>query len=423
MHLNTLGLLKKRIFLPLFLTQFFGAFNDNAVKLSMLTLISYYLSTSQTQSEHYQAFASALFILPFFLFSAIAGQLADKFDKAVLTRFIKLFEILLVFIGGFAFYFGNIGLLFVVLTGMGIHSTFFGPIKYAILPDHLPKEQLLAGTALIESSTFLAILLGTLLGTLSVSGIKAGAFCAIALTSIAALSGFIASLFILPAKGHANELRLDFNIARSTYQMIRDVLGNKGSLLTILTISWFWLIGIVILTKLPDYTNYVLHADTAVFALFLILFSIGIAVGSLIINHLLKGRITLSYVPHAMILLSIFAADLYWASPMDAKAASLLSLRQFFSHFDHWRITMDIFLLALSGGLFVVPLYTYLQVISDNTIRGRTIAANNIVNALFMVIGTGLIMALLQLHITIAGVFLTIAILNTGMAFIFSVFK
>lgn len=413
MDVSALELLKKRTFFPLFLTQFFGAFNDNAFKFAMLTQISYHLSKSQGQSERYQAVASALFILPFFFLSATAGQLADKFNKANLIRLIKLFEVLLVTIGGLAFYYGNTWLLMVTLTGMGIHSTFFGPIKYAILPDHLPRQQLLGATALIEASTFIAILLGTILGTLSIGGVKTASAYAIALVGIVALAGLVASLFIPPARSVAVDLHVNWNVWSATKQMIKDVVLNKRVVPVIFAISWFWLIGAVVLTKLPDYTNYVLRADAAVFAVFLALFSIGIALGSVVINRLLAGKITLRYVPHAMLLLSLFSVDLCWASP--DKVDSLLplqSITQFFSQLSHWRIAMDLFLLAVSGGLFAVPLYTYLQVVSEGGMRSRTVAANNIINALFMVLGTGLVMLLVHFHVAIAYVFCILGILN-----------
>ena len=419
MRLSPIGLLKKRTFLPLFLTQFFGAFNDNAFKFATLTLISYHLSSSQAQSERYQAIASALFIIPFFLLSATAGQLADKFNKAFLTRMIKLFEVLLVSTGGFAFYFGNSWLMLVTLTGMGIHSTFFGPIKYAILPDQLPQEQLLGATALIEASTFLAILLGTILGTLSVASVKTASVYAIILTGIAAVAGLVASLFILPTKTLATDLHVDWQVWRATKTMINAVCLNVRIMPAIFGISWFWLIGAVILTKLPDYTNYVLRADSAVFAVFLALFSFGIALGSMTINYILAGRITLKYVPHAMVLLSFFAADLYWITPLSIGDAPLQSPVEFFSQLSHWCIAFDLFLLAFSGGLFVVPLYTYLQVVSDGAVRSRTIAANNIINALFMVLGTLLVMLLLHFNVEISQVFLILAILNAGAVVVF----
>ncbi|RUQ99776.1 MFS transporter [Legionella septentrionalis] len=413
-------LLRKKTFLPLFLTQFFGAFNDNAFKLATLTVISYFLSTSQMQSEKYQAIAGTLFIAPFFLFSATAGQIADKFDKARITRLIKLFELVLMIIGAFGLFYGHIFLMLTTLTGMGIHSTFFGPVKYAILPDHLPEKELLGATALIEGSTFLAILLGTTLGALSVGGARMGAYYAIFLTIMAALCGLTACFFIPAAPPVGTEkIKVDWCLWRVTYRMLRGVILNKRILPAVFAISWFWLIGAVILTKLPDYTNYILRAQTSVFAVFLALFSIGIAIGSLVINRLLAGEITLRYVAHAMLLLSVFTCDLYWATPPIPTHLHLQSVCEFFSQIANLRITVDLFLLAFAGGLFVVPLYTYLQVACDGPFRARTIAANNIFNALFMVLGTILVMVLLYFHIVIPEVFLIIGILNIVAAILF----
>lgn len=407
-------LLKERRFLPLFLTQFCGAFNDNAFKLSMLTLISYSLSASQGQSEKYQAIAGALFILPFFLFSATSGQLADKFDKAKMARFVKLFELILMSLGGYALYHGNIFLLMLTLTGMGTHSTFFGPIKYAILPDHLPRSILLGATGLIEASTFLAILLGTTLGTLAVGGGKV--YIAISLTIGVAFLGLLASFFIPKAPSSSTDLTIDWHVWRATKDMLGQVCKHPYLLVPILTISWFWLIGAVLLTKLPDYTHYVLNADNKVFAVFLALFSIGIAFGSMLINRLLAGKITLVYVPAVMMILSVFAFDLYWASPSVEQSSELLNLGLFFMTPNHWRIAFDLFMLSVAAGLFVVPLYTYLQVCSPMEARARTIATNNIYNALFMVLGSVLVMALLYLHVGIPQVFLVISILNAIVA-------
>lgn len=408
-------LLKKNTFLPLFLTQFFGAFNDNAFKLSTLTLISYHLSTSQVESEHYQALAGALFILPFFLLSATAGQLADKYDKALMSRWVKILEVMLMIIGGLAFYQQSIFLMMITLTGMGIHSTFFGPIKYAILPDHLPQKELLGATALIEASTFLAILLGTTLGTLTIGSASPHAGYAVMLTNVVAILGLLSSLFIPKAPSRATELKVDWHIWRATMQMVKEALVNYKILPAILAISWFWLIGAVMLTKLPDYTHFILMADTSVFALFLALFSIGIALGSVTISVFLGGEITLRYVPLTMVLLSLFAIDLYCASSNIVEKLPLQSLVSFLSKFNNIRIMLDFFLFSFCAGLFIVPLYTYIQVISDESIRARTIAANNIFNALFMVIGSLLVMLLLYFNIKIPMVFLILAILN-GMA-------
>ncbi|KTC64907.1 2-acylglycerophosphoethanolamine acyltransferase (plasmid) [Legionella adelaidensis] len=404
-------LLQKKKFLPLFLTQFFGAFNDNAFKMSMLTLISYHLSSSQIQSENYQAIASGLFILPFFLFSGTAGQLADKYDKAVLTRIIKLLEIVLTTLGGLSLYSGNITLMMITLTGMGIHSTFFGPVKYAILPDHLPKTELLGATALIESSTFIAILLGTTLGTLSIAGTGERAFNAILLIICIAVVGFIASCFIPPTTSHTHNLQIVWNPWRATRRMLREV-GKQAKIVPVVFgISWFWLVGGVILTKLPDYANYVLHAQSTIFALFLALFSIGIAVGSLFINYVLKGAITLKYTPHAMLILSFFIIDLYFATPTNVPQEPQ-SFLVFFHLWANIRVVIDFFLAAVCCGVFLVPFYTYLQVLTEGHLRARCIATNNITNAFFMVIGTLLVMFFLYLNISIIGVFLILGILN-----------
>lgn len=415
-----LYLLRQRAFLPLFLTQFFGAFNDNAYKLAMLTMISYHLSHSQVQSEYYQALAGALFILPFFIFSATSGQLADKYDKALLTRLVKVFEVILMIIGSIALYRGSIFLMMLTLTGLGTHSSFFGPIKYAILPDHLPKKDLLGATGLIEASTFMAILLGTTLGTLSIGTNSSTPHMAIGLTLLAAFSGLISSLFIPTASPSisALALKVDCNIWRSTFAMLKQAKEEKGVLLSILTISWFWLIGAVLLTKLPDFVHYVLGANTSVFAVFLAVFSIGIALGSLTINQILRGKLSLSIVPLAMVALSFFTFDLYWASPSSVDAPeSLLSLWTFFTHFAYWRVAFDLFMLAFSAGLFVVPLYTYLQVASHPEARARTIAANNIYNALFVVFGTLMVMVLLHFNIDIPQVFMLLSVLNLFVTF------
>lgn len=411
-------LLKERRFLPLFLTQFFGAFNDNAFKLAMLTLISYHLSQSQEQSEYYQAMAGALFILPFFIFSATSGQLADKYDKALLTRLVKVFEVLLMIIGSFALYGGSILLMMITLTGLGIHSTFFGPIKYAILPDHLPREDLLGATGLIEASTFLAILLGTTLGTLSIGLNSTVPYLAIIIVLSAAFAGLFSSLFIPSAPSTLENLHIDLHVWRATLTMLKQAREETGVLLATLTISWFWLIGAVLLTKLPDYAHYVIGANTRVFAFFLALFSIGIALGSLTINRILQGRITLSIVPIAMLSMSCFTFDLYWASPANADLQKpLITFFSFFTYFNHWRIAVDLFMLAFSAGLFVVPLYTFLQVASNSQARARTIAANNIYNALFMVLGTVMVMVLLHFNVSIPHVFLVLSILNGLAAF------
>jgi MFS family permease len=412
MHQMRCSLLKNRFFLPLFLAQFFGAFNDNAFKLAMLTLISYHLTSTQALSEHYQALAGGLFILPFFIFSATAGQLADKFDKAMMARIVKAFEVLLMIIGGFGLYYGQTWLLLVTLTGMGIHSALFGPLKYAILPEHLQRTDLLSATALIEASTFLAILLGTTLGTLSIGSTTPHTHIAIFLTLLSAMIGLIASLYIPNAPSKAHDLVIDWRIWRATLAMVYDVYRDKLILPAIFAISWFWLLGGVMLTKLPDYIHYVLSANALVFAYFLSLFSIGIATGSMMISRLLDGRITLRYVPYCMLALSFFAYDLFKISPEPSDANHLMGLITFLWSGLHLRIAFDFFMFSFCSGLFTVPLYAYLQVCGDETSRARTIAANNIWNALFMVFGALFVMLLLYFKVSISHLFLLLALLN-----------
>lgn len=417
---KTFYLLQQKRFLPLFLTQFFGAFNDNAFKLSMLTLISYNLSHSQLESEVYQALAAALFILPFFIFSASFGQIADKYDKAFLSRMVKLFEVVLMLIGSLGLYRGQINLLLLTLFGMGVHSSFFGPIKYAILPDHLPKEALMAATGLIEASTFLAILLGTTLGALAIQTSEGSTILAIALVLSVALFGLVASCYIPKAVSQPqHQFDIDWNVIRSTVSMINSIRKKTNLLIPIMAISWFWFLGSVILTKLPDYTHYVLQADNQVFALFLALFSSGIGCGSLLINRLCSGKLQLEYLPYFLMLLSWFLFDLYLASPTAIAGEVLYTISGFFHSFQHWRLCFDFFMLSFSAGLFVVPLYTYLQIASEKGSCARTIAVNNIYNASFMVIATLLVMLLIKLKLSIPLVFLIISILNLLAALLF----
>lgn len=405
-----LSLLSERYYLPLFLTQFFGAFNDNAFKLAILTLISYQLSYSQQQSEFYQALAGGIFTVPFFIFSATAGQLADKYNKSIMIRWIKLWEVLLMILGGFGLYYRNIGLMMTILAGMGVHSTFFGPIKYSILPEHVPQKRLLGATALIEASTFIAILTGTVMGSLSVGSKQV--WMAILLTNGIAWAGFCSCWFIPSAPMSNPDLSIDWNLPRATWLMLKQIFNNRPVVPVILAISWFWLIGVVMLIKLPDYTHYVLKADQQVFAVFLALFSIGIALGALSISRLQRGTITLEYVALIMLLVSIFAFDLYQVSSDIETGNGLSNLKMFLSKFNHWRIMFDFFSFSFAGGMFVVPLYTYLQVHGLAGEKSRTIAANNIVNAIFMVFGSLLVMLLLKLDLSISGVFLTLAVLN-----------
>jgi MFS family permease len=416
------NILKQRNFLPLFLTQFFGAFNDNAFKLSMLTLISYGLSKSQVESEYFQVLAGGIFILPFFIFSATAGQLADKFDKSVLTLLVKIFELGIIIIGSLAIWKHSIFFMMLTLMFLGIHSTFFGPIKYAILPDLLPRHQLMFATALIEASTFVAILLGTTFGALTIetSDHIINTKYSIIMVVIVSISGLISSLFIPKAPGNSR-VKIDWKLWHATYFMLLSIFHHKKTYPVVGVISWFWMMGAITLTKLPDYTHYVLAVNTTVLAIFLTLFSLGIALGSLTIGYWLKDQITLKYVSLTMILVSLFIMDFSYASPEQhfIDNNTLQTVGQFISSIRSWRIMFDFFMFSFCSGLFIVPLYTHLQVCGQDGKRARLIASNNILNALGMVFGTLLVMLLLKLNMSIAGVFFIIALLNVGVAIIF----
>lgn len=413
---NPLQLLFTRRFLPLFLTQFFGAFNDNAFKLAVLTLITFQLVGSEDVAESYQALGAATFILPFFLFSATAGQLADKYDKANLSILIKFIEVLLMLVGAVGMFTHHISLMMITILGMGIHSTFFGPIKYALLPEQLKKEELIAGNGLIEASTFIAILAGTLVGTLCSGALSPvlGVSVIASITISCAILGFLASLYIPKASSKAPTLIISFNIFKASFSILKGSFKHRTLAFAILGISWFWFIGATFLTELPVYTKFILGYDSLVFCLFLTLFSVGIALGSLLVNRLLKGRVSLRFIPLMLLLLSVFSFDLFLASPQMLKHHRLYSLAVFLSEVQNWRIIADVLGLAISGGIFIVPLYALLQLKSKENYRSRVIAANNIVNAFFMVLSALLIALLNALGMAIIDIYWLLALLNLG---------
>ncbi|HSW94504.1 MAG TPA: acyl-[ACP]--phospholipid O-acyltransferase [Gammaproteobacteria bacterium] len=417
MAINQLSLLKVRRFLPLFLTQFFGAFNDNVYKNALVILITYTLTVSAKISPAILiTIAAGIFILPFFLFSATAGQIADKFDKAKLIRYTKIAEILLMVFAGIAFYLQSVSLLMTVLFLVGTQATFFGPMKYSILPDQLPTEELIAGNALLEAGTYLAILSGTILG-----GILASVHAAPLLVSIAivlfAIAGYITSQWILPTKPAAPDLKINFNIVSETKNIIRHTMQKRELSLAIFGISWFWLVGATYLSQFPTYTKNVLGAGPSIVTLFLTFFTLGIGLGSMLCNRLLKGRIHATYVPLAALGMTLFAIDLVLASNhIVTKPGHLLTLAQFLSHLQNWHVLFDLLFLSASGGIYVVPLYAILQYESDADFRSRAVACNNIINALFMVIAAIVTSVMLLIHFSVTDVFILVALANLVVA-------
>ena len=341
------GLLRRRRFLPLFLTQFLGATNDSLFKQALFILITFRLAQEQgLNGALLVAAGGGLFILPFFLFSATAGQLADKFDKSRLIRVIKTGEIAIMLLAAVGFYFDNVTFLMTVLFLMGAQSSFFGPVKYSILPDHLPAGDLVLGNAYIEAATFLAILIGTIAGGLLILPEHGGLIVSVTVVVLATV-GLITAFAIPSAPPPAPALKINPNVAAETWATMKYAFERRDIRLSILGISWFWLFGATYLTQLSPFTRDYLYANEQVVTLFMTLFSIGIGIGSLLCNKLLKGEISARFVPFGAIGMAIFSFDLYFASRAGVAATGdLASLTGFLAHPANWRIVVDLLLIC-----------------------------------------------------------------------------
>jgi acyl-[acyl-carrier-protein]-phospholipid O-acyltransferase / long-chain-fatty-acid--[acyl-carrier-protein] ligase len=416
MKTGQFALLFARRFLPLFVTQFLGALNDNFFKNALVILVTYRLAQEAgLNGQVLVTLAAGLFMLPYFLFSATAGLLADKLEKRRLVLIIKAAEILFMAIAVAGFYTGHVVLLMTVLLLMGVHSTFFGPIKYGILPSHLAPGELLAGNALIEAGTFLAILIGTIVGGVLILTLQGIAVVCAGLLAVA-IAGLLAALFIPPAPPPAPQLKLRVNILADTIEMMGYARRHPDLFLAMLGISWFWLVGATFLSQFPTLAKDVIGADENVVTLFLTAFTIGIALGSLLCNKLLAGEISTRLVPLGALGISLFTIDLTDACAAIPAAGALIGLGDFLSRLGGWRIVGDLILIAMCGGVFIVPLYAFLQARSEESHRSRVIAANNIWNALFMVAAAVATIALLETGFTVPQVFLIVAIVNFTVA-------
>ncbi|MCW3845678.1 MFS transporter [Sphingomonas sp. LB-2] len=407
----TVGLLTKRRFLPLFVTQFLGAFNDNLFKNAMIFFATYQVFNSEAAETQFSAIAQGLFILPFFLFSALAGQIADSYDKAKIMRIIKVAEIIIMLIGGTGILIGNIPLMLTALVGMGIHSTFFGPIKYAIIPQHMAEDEVLGGTGLVEAGTYIAILGGTIAGgTIPDYRISAAAVVAVAVI------GWLASRQIPPAPPVA-KLKLDWNIIRSSYRLVAATLHIRRLYLAIVAISVFWTIAAVLGVLFPPLVKNVFHAQKDVASVFLGVFASGIAIGSVIINRMLKGRVSARYSPVSVLVMALFVGDFYFAaSTWGADSGPLLKTLEFIAYPGAWRVLLDLAMIAITGGMFVVPLYAFLTTTVDKSQTSRTVAANNIVNSAFMVGGSLGILGVTKLGVGVAEAILVVLLLCVASA-------
>ncbi len=399
-------LLKQRRFLPLFVTQLLNAFNDNLYKTTMVLFVVYSVYNSAETETVFSGAASAVFILPFFLLSAVAGQLADLRDKAKIIRMVKAAEIGIMAIGaiglflawrGVAVHMVAIPLLMLALFAMGTHSTFFGPIKYAILPQHLKKDEVLAGTGLVEAGTYLAIMAGTIL-----AGFLAVEVAALAAIGFAVI-GYFTSRQVPPAPPLGNEPdTIDFNPFTSSYRLVRDITHHREVFFAILAISFFWTIGSVLFIQFPPLAKNVLMANKEVASLFLVFFSIGVAAGSVAVNLLLKGEVSARYAPRSVLMMGAMVAVFYvvcrvWNAGL--ADAQLMDVATFLSHPMAWAVLCSLLLIAVFGGMFVVPLYAFLTTKVPTSQASRAVAANNIVNSGAMVAGS-----LLALGLSAAGV-------------------
>ncbi len=412
------ALLKTRRFLPLFITQFLGAFNDNVLKNALIILITYDLvSIAGHKPQLLVTIAAGLFILPFFLFSAIAGQLADKYDRALIARIVKIFEIIIMSLATIGFLLDNVWFLIFVLFATGVHSTFFGPIKYALLPQHLHPNELLTGNAYIEAGTFLAILCGTILGGVLII-LGHGTWLVSVVLILVAILGYSSSTYIPKAQAPVPLLKVNYNIVHETSRLIQNMHKNKKVMHTILCVSWFWFIGSTFLAQMPTFVKTYLHAEASVVTIFLTIFSIGIAIGSLFCTKLLNGAIKSSYVPAASLGISLFIIDLYFCTldPIFYNTHGLYSIQNFLHFNISWRIMLDLLFIAICGGIYIVPLYTIMQHSADKNYLARVIATNNIFNALFMVLSVLFTLIMLQMQRSIPEVFLIISILNLMLA-------
>lgn len=408
---RTLQLLGKRRFAPLFITQFLGAFNDNLYKNALVVLLTFQ-TTSWTNlpAGIMVNLAAGIFILPFFLFSASAGQLADKYDKALLARLAKQLEILIMLVAALGFWLHNLSVLMTALFLLGLQSTLFGPVKYSILPQHLHSNELLGGNALVEAGTFAAILLGTLTGGLLAAAGHAPLWI-IGGGLLVAIVGYLASRKIPSAPAPAPELRLTPNPLAETLRNLKFAHQHQQVFIAILAISWFWLYGALLLAQIPGFSKQHLGGDEILTTLILAIFTLGIGSGSILCNRLSGGKLELGLVLVGAMGISLFGLDLLFAAPAELATTSA-ELSQLLGTLAVWRSLFDLFMLGLTGGLFIVPLYTMIQLRSPEHQRARIIACNNIFNALFMVAGALAAMLLLGAGLSIPQLFALAALAN-----------
>ena len=398
--------------MPLFLTQFLGAFNDNLFKSALVTLITFDLAAKYgLNAPVLITVVAGLFILPFFLFSSLAGQISDKYEKSQLIRIIKLVEIILMVLTAAAFHYVQLWWLIALLFLMGAQSTFFGPLKYSVLPQLLREDELVAGNGLVNAGTNVAILTGTLCGGLFIMSPLGRYYISAGIVGVAA-AGYIASRFIPVLPASSPELKIDRNLFRSTWQLITYPVPNRPVFMSIIGISWFWFLGSVFLAQFPSFAKDIVGGDEQVSTLFLVVFTVGIGFGATFCNKLLGGRVSGKYVPGSLIAISVFIVMLYLVSLSQAAGGALSGVGAFLSSGRSWLIILSMFLIAASGGLYSIPMYAMMQNLTPETHMARTIASLNIIDSLGMVIAAALMSAMIAAGMSINSVFLSMAFIN-----------
>lgn len=415
------SLLRERRFGPFFLTQFLGALNDNVFKTALLTVLTYHaLSWTTMDPALLNNLIPGLFILPFLLFSATAGQLAEKFDKALVARAVKLLEIGIMTITALGWLGHHLTLLIIGIVGMGLHSTLFGPVKYAYLPQQLRADELIGGNGIIEGGTFVGILLGEVLGALLVELQPIGVHLVAWGTLVIAVLGWLSSRSIPDSPAPVPELNINWNPLTETWRNLQFSRRNRPVFLSLLGNSWFWFYGAIILAQFPLFAKVYLHGDHGVFVLLLTVFSVGIGAGSLWCERLSGHKIEIGLVPFGSIGLTLFGIDLFFASSSYTNTAAV-NFSGFLTQHGSLRILFDCVMIGVFGGLYIVPLFALIQTRCDPQHLSRTIAGMNILNALFMVAAALIALALIKMGCTIPQLFLITALMNAAVAvYIFS---
>ena len=417
---NQFSLLAERRFAPFFWTQFLGAGNDNIFKFAFTVLATFHAAEwGGLDAKLAGPVIGGLFILPFVLFSATSGQLADKYDKAAIARLVKNLEIGFMLVIGAGFVWQLPVALYVGVFLMGCHSTLFGPAKFAYLPQHLRETELTGGNGLVEMGTFVAILLGTMLGGALVAIPGMGPTYVAVGSIVIAVAGRIAAGFIPASPAPAPELKINWNPVTETWANLKIANKNRVVFLSMIGISWLWFFGSIFLTSFTGFAKEVLSGNEQVVTLLLATFSVGIGIGSVLCEKMSGHRVEIGLVPFGAIGMTLFSVDLYFASG-GMTVGKLIGAADFIEIGKNWRIIADLFLLAMFSGFYSVPLYALMQARTEKEFRARIIAANNILNALFMVVASLMAAALLQSGLTLPQLYLVVGIMNAAVAlFIF----